>query len=137
VLVEVSGFGAPTHIEPWQARRMATALLSAAGLVEQARRRWLMTVEDESVYLSALGLRIWVLRKRRRVTQRQLGTSCGLPWSEIGYLEIGARAPNILTLRRVTAGLAVPLPMQVDESNDPFRPRRWAGSDSRPAPRRH
>jgi hypothetical protein len=37
VLVEVSGSGTPTHIEPWQARRMATALLSAADLVDQAR----------------------------------------------------------------------------------------------------
>ncbi len=37
VLIEVSGSGIPTHIEPWQARRMATALLSAADLVEQAR----------------------------------------------------------------------------------------------------
>jgi hypothetical protein len=37
VLVEVSGSGTPTHVEPWQARRMATALLSAADLVDQAR----------------------------------------------------------------------------------------------------
>jgi hypothetical protein len=38
VLVEVSGSGTPTQIEPWQARRMATALLPAADLVDQARR---------------------------------------------------------------------------------------------------
>jgi len=37
VLVEVSGSGTPTHVEPWQARRMATVLLSAADLVDQAR----------------------------------------------------------------------------------------------------
>jgi hypothetical protein len=37
VLVEVSGSGTPTHLEPSQARRMATALLSAADVVEQAR----------------------------------------------------------------------------------------------------
>jgi hypothetical protein len=65
-----------------------------------------------------------------------LGASCGLSASAISSLEIGARAPNILTLRRVAAGLAVPLPTLVDESNDPFRPKHWAGSDSRPAPRR-
>jgi hypothetical protein len=37
VLVEVSGSGTPTHVEPWQARRMATALLVASDLVDQAR----------------------------------------------------------------------------------------------------
>jgi hypothetical protein len=37
VLVEVSGSGSPTHVEPWQARRMATALLVAADLVDQVR----------------------------------------------------------------------------------------------------
>jgi transcriptional regulator with XRE-family HTH domain len=94
-----------------------------------------MTAEDDRAYLSALGLRIWILRKRRR-TQRQLGRSCGLSGSAIGDLEIGACAPNIPSLRRVAAGLAAPLPTLVDESNDPFRPKRWAGSDLGPAPRR-
>ena len=37
VLVEVSGSGTLTHVEPCQARRMATALLVAADLVDQAR----------------------------------------------------------------------------------------------------
>ncbi len=95
-----------------------------------------MAAEDEKAYLLALGLRIWVLRKRRQITQRQLGASCGLSGSAIGDLETGGRAPNIITLRRVAAGLAIPLPTLVDESNDPFRPNRWASSDSRPAPRR-
>jgi transcriptional regulator with XRE-family HTH domain len=93
-----------------------------------------MTAEDEKAYLSALGLRIWVLRKKRQIRQRRLGTLCGLSASAISDLETGARAPNILTLRRVAAGLAAPLHTLVDESNVPFRPKRWAGSDSRPAP---
>ncbi len=37
VLVEVSGSGLPTQLEPGQARRMATALLAAAELVDKAR----------------------------------------------------------------------------------------------------
>ena len=96
-----------------------------------------MTAADDQAFVHALGLRVRVLRAGRRLSQEHLATACGLSRVAVSNLETGAHAPNILTLRRLATALDVSLTTFVDEeSTDPLRLARLAGSDSRPAPRR-
>lgn len=67
--------------------------------------------DPETEALAAvIGRRIRALRRERGMTQEALGTRTGLDRIYIGELERGQRTnPTLVNLRRIAAGLGVPI----------------------------
>jgi transcriptional regulator with XRE-family HTH domain len=51
--------------------------------------------------------RLRTVRALRKMSQRELGRKAGIPPSSIGFFEVGARKPNIESLRRLSGALNV------------------------------
>ena len=70
-----------------------------------------MTAYDESgsEFLQAFGMRIKLLRTKRRMTQQQLGDAAGMHRTFIGFLERGVSGMNVGLLPQLAAGLGVSL----------------------------
>jgi transcriptional regulator with XRE-family HTH domain len=85
-----------------------------------SRRRWTLDVEARrrlQEQMLAAGAKIRRARKRRRLTQAQLGARCGLSQSTVSELEIGDGASlSVLVWQRVA--LVLHLPMKVDLGRD-------------------
>lgn len=63
-------------------------------------------MEKELDYI-ALGIKIRQTRKKRHVTQEQLGEICELSAAHIGHIERGTRIPSLDTLFRIAQALDV------------------------------
>ena len=86
-----------------------------------------MTAYDESgtEFLQAFGMRIKLLRTKRRMTQQQLGDAAGLHRTFIGFLERGVSGMNVALLPQLAAGLGVTLAEFFDDPEfDQFQGRR-------------
>ena len=70
-----------------------------------------MTAHDDSEteFLQAFGMRIKLLRTKRRMTQQQLGDAAGIHRTFIGFLERGVSGMNVALLPQLAAGLGVTL----------------------------
>ena len=70
-----------------------------------------MTAHDElgTEFLQAFGMRIKLLRTRRRMTQQQLGEAAGMHRTFIGFLERGVSGMNVALLPQLADGLGVSL----------------------------
>jgi transcriptional regulator with XRE-family HTH domain len=65
--------------------------------------------ESGSEFLQAFGMRIKLLRTKRRMTQQQLGDAAGMHRTFIGFLERGVSGMNVALLPQLAAGLGVSL----------------------------
>lgn len=68
-----------------------------------------MTAYDDSEleFLQAFGMRIKLLRTKRRMTQQQLGDAAGMHRTFVGFLERGVSGMNVAALPQLAAGLGV------------------------------
>jgi transcriptional regulator with XRE-family HTH domain len=64
-----------------------------------------MLEETDEQYLQALGKRISVMRKEKRLTQGQLAEICKMEKANLSRIETGKTNPTVLTLRKIAAEL--------------------------------
>jgi transcriptional regulator with XRE-family HTH domain len=65
--------------------------------------------ETRSEFLQAFGMRIKLLRTKRRMSQEDLGVAVGMHRTFVGILERGQRGVNVEALPRLAAGLGITL----------------------------
>jgi transcriptional regulator with XRE-family HTH domain len=70
-----------------------------------------------SAFLCEFGLRIRVLRTKRRMTQVSLAAAAGMDRTFIGHLERGQRAMSIRYLPRLAAALTVTVAELLDDGD--------------------
>jgi transcriptional regulator with XRE-family HTH domain len=79
-------------------------------------------------YLVALGERVKIIRRARRVSKVAAGQRAGLDRIYLGRLEGGCHNPTAVTLRHLARALGVPVPLLVDEKATPLRVLRLLGN---------
>lgn len=115
VLVEVGPAGPPTPFTPDQARR---PVHSAPGRRSDRGGRP-MTEED---YIRELARRVRLHRLYRELTQQQLADRTGLSRSFVSVFETGDHGIQVISLRRVAAGLGLRFSALVDDPADQGAP---------------
>lgn len=65
--------------------------------------------KQDEIFLKKLGERIASLRKEKKITQVELGFRCEIEKSNIRRIESGRTNPTILTLKKISAGIEIPL----------------------------
>lgn len=58
-----------------------------------------------------LGITIKNIRKQRKQTQSEFAASCGITQTYLSQIESNQREPNLSTLKLISNGLNVPLPI--------------------------
>ena len=58
-----------------------------------------------------LGITIKNIRKQKKQTQSEFATSCGITQTYLSQIESNQREPNLSTLKLISNGLNVPLPI--------------------------
>lgn len=81
-------------------------------------------------YLLALGERVKIIRRARRMSKVAVGQSADLDRIYLGRLEGGCHNPTAITLRHIARALAVPVPLLVDEKATPLRVLRLLGNST-------
>ena len=66
-----------------------------------------MTVPDS--FLRAVGMALRMRREEREMSQEALAHASGLDRGYVSHIELGKRNIGLVTLRRLTTGLGVPL----------------------------
>ena len=66
-------------------------------------------MDEREEELRQLGLRVRKLRRRQKLTTRELAARAGLSASLVNSVELGNTSASVSSLRRLAAGLAVPL----------------------------
>ena len=87
-----------------------------------------ITDDRDREYLVALGERVRIIRRARRMSKVAVGQRAGLDRIYLGRLEGGCHNPTAITLRHLARALAVPVPLLVDEKATPLRVLRLLGN---------
>lgn len=79
-------------------------------------------------YLVALGERVKIIRRVRRLSKVTVGQRAGLDRIHLGRIELGQHNPTVVTLSHLARALGVPVPLLVDEKATPLRVLRLLGN---------
>lgn len=91
-----------------------------------------ITDPADCAYLLALGERVKIIRRVRGMSKVVAGERAGLDRGYLGRVEDGLHNLSVVTLLHLARGLAVPLPLLVDDRATPLRILRLLGNLTEP-----
>jgi transcriptional regulator with XRE-family HTH domain len=65
--------------------------------------------KEDDLFLKKLGKRIATIRKAQHITQVELGDRCDIEKPNMARLESGGTNPTVLTLKKISKALNIPL----------------------------
>ena len=87
-----------------------------------------ITDPEDCAHLLALGKRVQIIRRVRGLTKLDAGQRTGIDRGYLGRIEAGLHNPSAVTLLHLARGLAVPVPLLVDDRATPLRVLRVLGN---------
>ena len=76
-----------------------------------------MALPEERSFLVSLGKQIAILRKKKGISQIELGYRCDFEKSNMRRIEAGRTNPTALTIRKISKALGIPLKKILDFEN--------------------